>query len=321
MELSEKLVSRLVALRSLLDLGDMELVAVASSRLDGDGSMPEIAGILDALRDHRYAEAAAMIDKLLSDGIRPVRWIDPEIQMLDAELERVAADLADLETEQAELEHLVARFEAAYNEVLGARIERLLKLRMFMLEREVRRNPKVRDAYDKARQDFREFKGEREVQKQRAARTKWDLSEEQQAELKQLFRTGSKRCHPDVVSKEDHDAAAAMFRELRKAYEEGNLARLRQLVRAAEAGLFAANGRSGDGDGRRKARLKARIAAIREALERTKAGIREIKLSPTYRTMTENPDWELFFGKQGEVLDKEIERLSAAIGETQDDDA
>jgi hypothetical protein len=99
LNLSPELINRLVALKSLLDLGDMELVSATSSRLENVREEPEITGILGALDDHRYAEAAGLIDKLLSDGTRLARWTDPEIALLEVELERVTAELADLETE------------------------------------------------------------------------------------------------------------------------------------------------------------------------------------------------------------------------------
>jgi hypothetical protein len=319
--LTPELINRLIALKSLLDLGDMELVSVASSRFENVREEPKITGILGALDDHRYAEAASLIDKLLSDGTRLARWTDPEIALLDAELERVTADLADLETEQAELEHLISRFHAAHNETLGERLTRLLQLRMRLLERQLKSDPKKRPAYDQASRDFEEFQQDQEIQKEAGARTKWDLSEPDQTELKRLFRKGSKLCHPDVVPAEHHDAAAEMFRQLRKAYDEGDLERVRQLVKRAGAGLFDASGDSGDSDQRTKDRLKARIAGIREALERTRGNIQEIKRSSTYQTMTENADWVGLFEKQALLLDQEIKNLSVTLEEMQDDAA
>ncbi len=59
---------RLTALKSLLDLGDVELVSVASSRLAEHQHEPGIQEIQDALADHRYAEAVRMIEKFLSDA-------------------------------------------------------------------------------------------------------------------------------------------------------------------------------------------------------------------------------------------------------------
>ena len=68
MNLSSTLISRLTALKSLLDLGDVELVSVASSRLAEHQHEPGIQEIQAALTDHRYAEAVRIIEKLLSDA-------------------------------------------------------------------------------------------------------------------------------------------------------------------------------------------------------------------------------------------------------------
>ena len=321
LNLSPDIISRLLAIKSLLDLGDLELVMVASSRLESLRSEPEIDGVLNALEEHRYSEAAELIGKLLSDGTRIARWTDPDIALLDAELEQLTAELADLETEQAELEHLLSRFQAAHNEALGERIARLLKLRMRILEQQLKTDSAKHHAYDKARRDFEDFQQDQEHQKEADDRTKWELSEEEQAELKQLFRKGSKLCHPDLMPPEHHDAAAAMFRGLRKAYDEGDLERVRQLVKRAEAGLFDDPGEAGDSDDRKKERLKARIASIREALQKAHGSIQEIKCSVTYRTMTESTDWLALFEKQAVVLDQEIESLCNTLEGVPDDDA
>ncbi|MFN5868754.1 MAG: SUMF1/EgtB/PvdO family nonheme iron enzyme [Akkermansiaceae bacterium] len=124
--MTQELINRLVSLKSLLDLGDMELVSIASLRLEGERAQPEVAEILDALHAHRYAEAANGIQTLLAlRGQLLRRPIDPEIALLEAELERAKADLADFETEHAELEHLISRSQAAHNEALGILISRM----------------------------------------------------------------------------------------------------------------------------------------------------------------------------------------------------
>jgi len=321
LNLSPHLINRLVALKSLLYLGDLELVSVASSRLESDREEQEIAAILSALEDHRYSEAANLIEKLLSDGTRLAFCSDSEIAMLEAELEGVMGEFADLETEQAELEHLLHRFQAAHNETLGERVRRLLKLRMRLLARQIKSSPEKRAAFDEACRDFDEFQQDQEIQKEAEARTKWELSDDERNELKLLFRRGSKKCHPDLVSAEHHDAAGKMFRELRKAYDEGDLKRLRQLVERAVAGLFDASGDAGDSEARRNERLKARIASIREALERTRANNETIKRSTTYQTVTENADWAALFEKQALMLDQRIKILSVTLEDIEDDDA
>lgn len=315
MKLTPEILNRLVSLKSLLDLGDMELVSIASSRLEGERSHLEIAEILDALRDHRYAEAANWLQKLLSEGTRIAMWTDPEIALLEAELERVKAEIADFEVEQAELEHLLARFQAAHNEALGGLIRRLLKIRMRILEQQRKIDPGKQKEFEQASSDYEEFQRDQEIQEEADRRTQWQLSDEEKVELKSLFRKVAKLCHPDVVSKEHRDAAADMFRQLSEAHEGGDLARVRKLFERASAGLFDTAQEVEADAARKKERLRATIDTIRESIKRTCAGIQKIKESTSYQTMVTHTDWSHLFEKQAELLAQEIESLEATLEE------
>jgi formylglycine-generating enzyme required for sulfatase activity len=313
--LTPEIIKRLVSLKSLLDLGDLEMVSMASSRLEGESSEPEVAEILDALRTHRYAEAANRIEKLLSEGTRVAIWTDPEIALLESELERVKADLADFETEQAELEHLMSRFQAAHNEALGGLIRELLQIRMQILEWQRWSDPKMQAAFEQAKSDFEEFERDQEIQEEADRRTHWQLSDEEKSELKSLFRKVAKLCHPDVVPKEHHDAAADMFRQLSGAHQRGDLARVRQLFERSNAGLFDANQEFETDPARKKERLRAMIDSIRESVKRTHAVIQAIKESSSYQTTVTHTDWSHSFEKQAKLLAQEIEDLKVTLEE------
>jgi hypothetical protein len=317
--LSSTLINRLTALKSLLDLGDVELVSVAASRLVEHQHEPAIQEIQTAMADHRYAEAVRMIEKLLSNGTRLAQWIDPEITLLEAEFELLSSELADLETEQADLTHQLSRYQAAFHESLGDRLARLLKLRMRKLLRESKINPEKQSTYEQAKKDFEDFEQEQETRREKDARTEWNLSEEEQKELKQMYRRGSKLCHPDLVADEHKDAASRMFMELRKAYEEGDLLRIRHLVERCEAGLFDSIQGDGDQSERKKQRLRAKIAGIREALDRVRQDIKTIQESNTYQVMIQHPDWQSLFAQQAQLLDQEIEHLSQELEKENED--
>lgn len=319
MNLSSTLINRLTAIKSLLDLGDLELVSVATSRLAEHQHEPAIKEIQAALADHRYAEAVRMIEKLLSNGTRLAQWIDPEITLLEAEFELLSSELADLETEQADLTHQLSRYQAAFHESLGDRLARLLKLRMRKLLRESKINPEKQSTYEQAKKDFEDFEQEQETRREKDARTEWNLSEEEQKELKQMYRRGSKLCHPDLVADEHKDAASRMFMELRKAYEEGDLLRIRHLVERCEAGLFDSIQGDGDQSERKKQRLRAKIAGIREALDRVRQDIKTIQESNTYQVMIQHPDWQSLFAQQAQLLDQEIEHLSQELEKENED--
>lgn len=315
MTLSSELTSRLQALKALLDLGDVELASSAAARLQAHREIGTIAQIIEHFGAHRYAEAGRLITTVLSEGTRLVRWTDPEITLLEAELERLSSDLAETEAEQAELAHQIARFHAAHYQALGERLAKLLRLRVRFKERAAAADPAKTDDFKQAKEDYDNFQQESATRKAEDTRTKWQLSEEEEQELKRLFRRASKKCHPDVVPLEHQAAATAMFRELSEAYETGNLVRVQQLAAQAEAGIFTPASAATAAD--QKASLQARIQAVRTALEKARIELAAVQQSATCRVISQQPDWETYFQTQAAKLDQEIERLAEAVEDTE----
>lgn len=314
MTLSSELISRLEALKALLDLGDIELATSAAARLEAHRETGSVAQILHCFSTHRYAEAGKLIATLLAEGTRLVRWTDPEIKLLEAELERLSTELAEAESEQAELAHQMARFHAAHHQALGARLEKLLRLRVLLREREAAEDPAKGDEFEQAKQDYENFQQEQATRDEEDARTHWQLSEDEQLELKQLFRKASKKCHPDVVPSEHHAAAAAMFRDLSEAYEKGDLVRVKQIAAQANAGIFSAAAEATAAD--QKASLQMRVQAVRAALEKTRHELAAFRQSTTFCVMSQQHEWDEYFQAQAEKLDQEIERLTGAVQST-----
>jgi hypothetical protein len=165
-----------------------------------------------------------------------------------------------------------------------------------------------------AQKDFDDFQKESATQEAEDARRKWDLSEEDQQELKKLFRCASKKCHPDVVPAEYQVAASEMFRELSEAYQRGDLARVKHLAAQAEAGVFTSAAAATAAD--QKAGLRMRIRAIRSALEKVRTELAMVQRSAAYHVISQGPDWDAYFQIQAAKLDQEIERLVQAVEET-----
>ncbi len=311
LNLTPDLINRLTVIRSLLALGDLELVTAASVRLESFKSEQALAAVLDALTSHRYSEADQMISSILSEGLRLTTWTDPEIVMLEAELAKVTAELADMEAEHAELGHLMARFYAEHAAALGDRIAEVLWLRLEMLRRKIVRDPSAAGKIPKAEADFRDFTSEQESIRKEAERTEWKLNEEEQQELKNLFRATSRKCHPDLVPDDRKESAAEMFRALRQAYEEGDLEKVRFIAGMAEGGF------SGDSSAataqQRKDVLKARIARVRQSMTSTAGELRILKESKAYGLMTSCPDYAAIFAEQAVLLDEEIRALRTEL--------
>lgn len=315
LNLTPDLINRLTAIRSLLALGDLELVAAASVRLESFRSEQALAAVLDALASHRYSEADQMISAILTEGLRMTTWTDPEIVMLEAELAKATAELADLESEHAELGHLMARFYAEHAAALGDRIAEVLRLRLEMLRRKVAKDPSAAGKIPQAEADFHDFTSEQESIRKEAERTDWKLNEEEQQELKNLFRAASRKCYPDLVPDDQKESAAEMFRALRQAYEEGDLEKVRYIAGMADGG-FAGDPSAATGQ-QRKDVLKARIATVRQSIAATAGELRILKESETYGLMTSCPDYAALFAEQAVLLDEEITALRTELEELQ----
>jgi chromosome segregation ATPase len=147
-----------------------------------------VRGIVGLVRPHRYAEAAREIGALLVEGTRLVRWEDPEIMLLERELEREAGELARVEGELAELRHRITQFQVEHTRALGGRIEELMRLRQELNGRAAVDDPAQEPAHEEARQAYEAFCEDRRRRAEEEKLTGWELGEEEQLELKRLFR-------------------------------------------------------------------------------------------------------------------------------------
>jgi hypothetical protein len=182
---------------------------------------------------------------------------------------------------------------------------------VLLREREAAADPAKIADFAQAQQDYDSFRQDSAIREEEDARTKWDLSEDEQQELKRLFRKASKKCHPDLVTQEHQAAASAMFRDLSEAYEKGNLLRVQQISAQAEAGIFTPSDEAAAAD--QKASLQARVQAARAALGKAQAELAAVHLSAAYRIMSQHLDWETYFQTQAMKLDQEIKRLTDAV--------
>jgi hypothetical protein len=190
-------------------------------------------------------------------------------------------------------------------------MEKLLRLRVLLREREAAEDPAKAADFAQAKHDYGNFQQERATRDEEDARAKWELSEDEQQELKRLFRKVSKKCHPDVVPLAHQAAAAAMFRDLSEAYEKGDLVRVQQIAAQADTGIFNESAEATVAD--QKASLQARVHAVRAALEKARAELTAVQQSAAYRVLSQYPDWGAYFQTQAVKLDQEIERLAGTV--------
>ena len=65
---------------------------------------------------------------------------------------------------------------------------------------------------------------------------KKELTDEEKIELKKNFRKATTMCHPDKVTEEQKEEAQRVFIELKKAYDEHDIAKVNQILNDLEKG-------------------------------------------------------------------------------------
>ena len=103
--------------------------------------------------------------------------------------------------------------------------------------------------------------------------------------LKQLYREVAKRIHPDLATdEEERSRRQRLMAEANQAYEDGNIDRLREILRSWESRPEAVEG---EGIGAELIRIIRKIAQCRERLHKIRQEIAEIEQTELYQLQVE----------------------------------
>ena len=166
---------------------------------------------------------------------------------------------------------------------------------------------------EQARRDWQDY--QREYTEQQAAVPPGKLSAEEEAELTHLYRRACGLCHPDKFSDEQKTAAHQAFVRLQEIYNANDLHALGELYEELKAGGLSSAPRSSTLS--RADALRAAIAELRHRITETLHQLQALHNSEGAALLRKAGDgefdWTLFFGRQAQLLQAELERLQQAI--------
>ena len=240
---------------------------------------------------------------MASELIRKQTPEERELAKKRKELADLEARLLQRELELSTLQAELQAFEARYIRVVGTRYAELDEIEARIAEAEARNRPHDQEAQHKAAEA-------RERWKESARATEDAFARDQKPfvptdDLRALFREVVKRLHLDLTT-DEHERARrhVLMTQANLAYAEGDIAKLRELLRDAELNPDAV---VGDGPGVELVRVIRKIAQVEERLERIDAEIEALKKSNL---------WEL--RAKAEVAEKEgkdlLAEMAASIG-------
>ncbi|MGI9134005.1 MAG: DnaJ domain-containing protein [Rhodoferax sp.] len=224
--------------------------------------------------------------------------------------------------EIAETQRQMALFDSQQDRQIGQLLHDYLDLKRQYLAQQVagRADSGTQQQARQAQQEYDHYQTGRSQRDAEFA----DLSgpppnAEQQAEIRQLYRKLAMVCHPDRVPGPDQQQALARFQELQQCYQRSDLPRLQQLqqlLEAAGASDLARPGAAAPAPGAAAdAADAAQLAAMRHAISRHQQQRHTLMQSATWRTLSTQPNWSLWFDQQAQYLQTEIQRYQAALAD------
>jgi chemotaxis protein histidine kinase CheA len=152
-----------------------------------------------------------------------------------------------------------------------------------------------------------------------------ELDPAQQQAIKSLYRKLAMQCHPDRVESSDKAQAQALFQRLQRSYRASDLQGLQHLQAQLEAGQGpvsdAANLALAAASQRAAADWAVQLRALQSTLLQQQAQRQALLRGPTWRTLSTQSDWDLWFTQQSSHLQAEVQRYREALTQATDERA
>ena len=300
--------SRLITLRESIRTGDVEDIGYLTSKLKKhikpftDSNISKIHKIVEHIEKKRYVEAVSEINEFVDRFQALTVFIDTEIAALRLELRALELQISSLEDEKIELEKLLHEFEVRHNQELGEILLKLLRLRKDKLKEEAKQNPEKENEYKEAEKDYKNYhKSHEELKDERII----ELTDEQKKELKTIYRSASKLCHPDAVDAKFKKEAEEIFKELNDAYQKNDIEKVKQIYENLKKGAF----KSGSETTNEKQELLKKVARLRLVRDKIENTVQNIKQSSTYQQIIKIDNWDEYFSNVKKELLKELNKL------------
>ena len=184
------------------------------------------------------------------------------------------------------------------------------------LTREEEEEP-ARQARDEANEEYEKYREQHHDAEVRLRKGK-ALSEEDQNELKRLWRQASKLCHPDLVADDLKDEANTMMVQLNQAKQRGDVKAIRSLVARLQQGFepIMASDRLNDLE-----RIRRKMAQVREQIDTLVSELAELEKEESWLLVSTLNNMESYFTQQEKALREVRTALELQVNEAQLDSA
>jgi len=225
-----------------------------------------------------------------------------ETEELKERIKFLEVEISIAASEKADIERQIHQYEIRYNKELGELIQKVLERKMEKLKKEAHLNQDKTKEYNQAANDYEEFKTSFDDIKKSV---QFELTEEEQLELKTAFRKACKLCHPDKISDEHKIEAQKMFVELKEAYDSNDLKKVKHILEQLGRGIF----KIGSESVKEKEKLLILFNHLKLTLENLKNELKQLKLTEVYRVIASIKDIDSHLENIRQQLVKELNNI------------
>lgn len=240
---------------------------------------------------------------------------DPDAERLLARCAQLEEQMVELRRRRADMEQQVRSYEQHQYAVLGEVVGECLRLRQAYLRLKAERSGRAADA-ERARQADEDFDAYRRSTAHTAAPLP-ELDEDEQDELRRLYRAAAMRCHPDRAAESERAAAHDIFLRVQAAYQARDLEGLRGLAAELAGWAQSAPGAVAAGPGTLKAPagggIRRRVGELQHKVADLILAVQTLQLDPVYRKARQVEHWDTHFADARASFEAECEALRAGI--------
>lgn len=257
------------------------------------------------------------------DSVAPAALIaapDPDAERLLGRCALLEGQMLDLTSRLADMEQQMRRYEQHQYAALGDVVGECLRLRQEYLRLKAERSRTAADA-EKARQADEDFDAYRRSTEHTAA-PRPELDDDEQDELRRLYRAAAMRCHPDRAEEAERAEAHGVFLRVQAAYQARDLEGLRAIT--AELAGWARAGQAADstepgplktGVAPASRGLRRRVTELQHKVADLILAVQSLQLDPAYREALQVERWDAHFADARAGFEAECEALRARIAD------
>uniref|UniRef100_UPI00404B349F phospholipase D-like domain-containing protein n=2 Tax=Flavobacterium sp. TaxID=239 RepID=UPI00404B349F len=295
----ETIIKRLEIIKNFILLEDVDDISIAVEKLKAYQFNDDVKTIISSILNKEFAKAITTIQGFINSNQQITIWNDPEIAGIKLEIKILESQINAFDNEKIELEKVISDFQHRHTIELGEVILEVLRLR------KIKYKNHKKEA--EAEEDFDNYSKQYETEKEK---NQFVLNDDEKKELKKSFRKATTMCHPDKVSEEQKAEAEEIFIELKKAYDEHDIDKVKQILFDLENGKKFVSQADAISE---KEKLKITLEKLKQKLKGIENEIISLKETEIFTTINNISNWDNYFSETKTQLEQELQNLKMEL--------